>query len=163
MFRHYPRAERRELWRVIRKAFELYATGNFNVFELTDILHEKGLRTRRGNKLSHGRMFDILKNRFYIGELHWGKVNLKQGKHEAIISEELFNSVQRMLASKNRHACRRRKYSWLLNGFLRCYTHGCRYTAEWHLNKKIGYHGTVAEWQNRRFCHAEIRVILDKK
>ena len=23
--------------------------------------------------------------------------------------------------------------------------------------------GTVAEWQNRRFCHAEIRVILDKK
>ncbi|KKW21703.1 MAG: hypothetical protein A2W52_00275 [Candidatus Taylorbacteria bacterium RIFCSPHIGHO2_02_49_25] len=25
------------------------------------------------------------------------------------------------------------------------------------------YQGTVAEWQNRRFCHAEIRVILDKK
>src|SRR3989338_68101 len=29
--------------------------------------------------------------------------------------------------------------------------------------KPFANHGTVAEWQNRRFCHAEIRVILDKK
>jgi len=31
------------------------------------------------------------------------------------------------------------------------------------LRRQLVNVGTVAEWQNRRFCHAEIRVILDKK
>ena len=32
-----------------------------------------------------------------------------------------------------------------------------------YAEERNGHVGTVAEWQNRRFCHAEIRVILDKK
>ncbi len=125
---------------LVKKAFELYATGNFNVFDICDIMGEKGLRTKYDKKIGHSRMYEVLKNRFYIGEINWGSVENVKGKHEHLIDEDLFNRVQQLLAEKNGHACRRRKYTWLLNGFLKCYTHECKYTAEWHLNKKIAYY-----------------------
>jgi len=127
----------------MKKAFELYATGNYNVFDVNDILYERGLRTRKGNRLAESRLYELLKNRFYLGELHWGDIHItdiKIVKHEPLIDEYTFNRVQKILDTKNNHACRKRKYQWLLNGFLRCYKHGCRYTAEWHLNKKIAYY-----------------------
>lgn len=61
-------------------------------------------------------------------------------KHKPLVDEYTFNTVQRIMDSKNHHSCRKRKYEWLLNGFLRCYKHSCRYTAEWHLKKKIAYY-----------------------
>ena len=125
---------------LVKEAFKLYATGNYNVYELNDIMFEKGLRTKHGSKRSDSHMFNTLKNRCYLGEIHWSDVHTKNGKHEPLISEELFDQVQKVMATKLNHACRRRKFSWLLSGFIRCYTHECRYTAEWHLNKSKAYY-----------------------
>ena len=126
---------------LLKKAFELYVTGNYNVFDVSDILFESGLRTRKGCKLSESRLYELLRNPFYKGELHWGSIHItdpKLVKHKPIIDEYTFNAVQKIMDGKNHHSCRKRKYVWLLNGFLRCYKHSCRYTAEWHLKKKIG-------------------------
>jgi len=134
----------------IKKAFDLYANGNYNVMDVNDIVYEQGLRCRSGGKLADSRMYEILSNRFYIGELHWGDVHLTTAKHEALIDKDVFERVQKIMASNNKHSCRRRKFDWLLNGFIFCYKHGCRYTAEWHLNKKVKvayYHCT-----NRSGC-----------
>ena len=125
---------------LVKKGFELYATGNYNAYEVSDILYEKGLKTKFGRQISHSMMFEMLRNRFYTGEVHWGSVDLKNGKHEPLIDEELFNRVQKVLVTKNKHVCRRRKFSWLLSGFIRCYKHESRYTAEWHLNKSKAYY-----------------------
>lgn len=125
---------------LITELFNLYATGNYNVLELNDMLYKKGLRTKNGMQLSGSRLYDILKNRLYIGEVSWGKEKRVQGKHKPLVDGLTFNRVQEVLASKNKNACRRRKYNWLLNGFVYCYKHGFRYTAEWHLNKKIAYY-----------------------
>ena len=125
---------------LIREAFRLYSTGNYNIFDLSDILYEKGLRTRVGTKTFHSQMGTILKNRFYLGELHWGGVNLTEAKHKPLIDIDLFERVQKVFSGHNHHACRKRKFTWLLNGFIRCYKHGSRYTAEWHLKKKIAYY-----------------------
>ncbi|MCC6323468.1 recombinase family protein [Candidatus Nomurabacteria bacterium] len=139
---------------LVKKAFELYETGNFNVFDICDVMFEKGLRTKYDKKIGHSRMYETLKNRFYIGEVHWGSVNIKNGKHDKLIDEDLFNRVQKLLEIKNGHACRRRKYTWLLNGFLKCYTHECKYTAEWHLKKKIAYYHCT----NRNGCGKYIEM-----
>ncbi len=133
---------------LIKEMFELYSTGNFNVYDLRDILYEKGLRGRKGKKMSRSRMYDLLRNKFYLGEIKWGPAYNKNGKHKPIIDESLFKQVQRVLESNNKHACRRRKYEWLLKGFLYCYRHeNKRYTAEWHpiknkegRKKKIAYY-----------------------
>lgn len=124
----------------ITELFQLYASGNYNVYELNDILYKKGLRSRAGKQISASRLYEVLRNRIYLGEVRWGKGKCVQGKHKPLIDELTFNKAQEMLATNNNHRCRRRKYEWLLNGFLYCYKHNSRYTAEWHLEKKIAYY-----------------------
>jgi len=127
---------------LIKEFFKLYSTGNFNVYDLCDIIYEKGLRSRRGGKMSPSRLYDLLRNRFYLGEVVWGPVHNKDGKHKALIDESLFNKVQTIIDAHNHHACRRRKYQWLLNGFVYCYKHEKRFTAEWHTigNRRLAYY-----------------------
>jgi site-specific DNA recombinase len=124
----------------VREIFRLYATGEYNVIDINDIMYEKGLRSKKGKKLAHSKVYAILKNRFYIGEIHWGEIDIVEAKHESLIDKGVFDRVQTILESHNKHCCRRRKYEWLLSGFLWCYKHNTRYTAEWHLGKKIAYY-----------------------
>ncbi len=139
---------------LIKEMFKRYATGNYNGYDLIELMHEKGLRAKRGKMLAQGRFYEILKNRFYVGELHWGDIHLEKGQHEPLIDKETFNRVQSVSGGHSHHACRRRKYSWLLNGFVRCARHGKRFTAEWHLNKKVAYYHCT----NRFGCGKYIRT-----
>lgn len=117
---------------LITEMFKLYATGLYSVYDLADMLSDKGLRSQKGLKMSYSRCYDLLKNRFYIGEVRWGKAFCKKGKHKSLIDEATFNQVQAILEEKNHRACRRRKYQWLLAGFVYCSKHKKRYVAEWH-------------------------------
>lgn len=139
---------------LVKEMFKRYAMGDYNGYELIELMHHKGLRAKRGKMLTLGRLYEILKNRFYIGEVHWANIHLEKGQHEPLIDKETFNRVQSVLASHSHHACRRRKYSWLLNGFIRCARHGKRYTAEWHLHKKLAYYHCT----NRFGCGKYIRI-----
>lgn len=144
---HYPNAEDRFQRKVmepdektapfIKEAYKLYATGNYNVMDINDILYQKGLRSSVGGKTFHSKMYEVLSNPIYAGEVHWGDAHLKEGKHQPLIDRSLFETVQKILKSHNNHACRRRKFKWLLGGFLWCYQHECRYTAEWHIKKNM--------------------------
>ena len=75
----------------VKKAFELYATGNYSFERLEDFLYEAGIRNLRGNRYT--KIDYMLKNSFYIGKFIWGKT-LYEGTHEPIISRELFDTVQ---------------------------------------------------------------------
>lgn len=93
--------------------------------------------------MAPSRIYDLLRNRFYIGEIHWGAISNNEGKHTPLIEKFVFDKVQQILESHNKHACRRRKYEWLLNGYLYCFRHERRYTAEWHKmkgGKNIAYY-----------------------
>jgi site-specific DNA recombinase len=126
---------------LITEAFKLFATGNYNVYNLNDIMHEKGLTSRKGTKFSVSRFHGLLRNPVYIGELHWGEVFVKEAKHEPLVDRETFNKVQSILEGHNHHGCRRRKHTWLLSGYVWCGRHPLRrYTAEWHIGKKLGYY-----------------------
>jgi len=124
----------------IKEAFKLFGTGNYSVTDVNEILYEKGLRKKLGKKMPLSMIYELLKNKFYVGEVNWGEAHLKEGKHQPLINRELFDRVQRIVASNNKHTCRKRKFQWLLSGFIRCHRHECRYTSEWHLNKKIAYY-----------------------
>src|SRR5436190_2104885 len=49
---------------LIRAAFELYATGTYNLAGLGEELHRRGLRTRSGKPLSRSSLSDLLNNPF---------------------------------------------------------------------------------------------------
>ena len=125
---------------LITEAFHRYARGDVNVYELTEVMSAKGLRNQQGRRVQANSMYSLLRNRIYLGEIHWGGIEVKEGKHAPLIDEHTFNSVQSIMAEKNHRMSRRRKYKWLLAGLITCPRHNKRFCAEWHLNKKIAYY-----------------------
>ena len=123
----------------IQQAFKMYATGDHSVLEVRDFLFKKGFLSVFGNRIAHSKMIEILKNKFYIGEMHWRKM-MNKGNHQPIIDKELFERVQIVMAEHNRYACRRRKFNFLLRGLVFCAKCGQRYTAEHHFKKNKSYY-----------------------
>ncbi len=124
---------------LVTEAFKLFASGEYNVFKLNTIMFEKGLVSNSDKKLAPSMMYNMFRNRLYLGEIHWRDIHI-QGQHTPLIDEETFNRVQNILADHGDNRCRRRKFFWLLAGYLFCPIHNRRYTAEWHLGKSKAYY-----------------------
>lgn len=84
---------------LVQKAFELYSTGNYSVKALVEIMYTEGLRGRTGKKIGKSRLYDILSESYYYGAIEWGG-KLTPGKHDPLITKELFDSVQSLLNRK---------------------------------------------------------------
>lgn len=125
---------------LIAEGFKLYSTGDYSLIEIRDLLYKKGLVSTVGKRVAMSKMFRTIKCPFYYGGMEWRGMN-DIGKHEAIITKELFDKCQRVMLENNRYACRRHKHNFLLRGFVFCNKCGQRYTAEYHpLKKKAYYH-----------------------
>lgn len=110
----------------VRRAFSLYATGQYSDATIAQQLNEGGWRPKgRGKRAlalwSKDTISDLLKNRFYLGEVRY-KGSWHPGQHEPIIDEELFNAVQRQRALRVRQGASapRRSRLYLLAGLARC-------------------------------------------
>lgn len=79
--------------------------------------------------------------------MSWGGQE-QQGKHQSMITLEEHKRITSIMASHNQHACRRRKYNYLLRGFVFCGICGRRYTAGKHKNKTIEYYHCGAPSKN---------------
>ena len=112
----------------MRKAFELYATGDYALHEIRARMNEVGLVSRRGNLLSTSNYQRIFKNPFYYGVmLSCGETF--EGKHEPIISKRLFDEVQAVMARKSKAKTPELK-PYLYRGLFRCAECGCTITTE---------------------------------
>lgn len=58
----------------IRELFEMYSTGRFSMKQMEKHFYEKGIRNRKGNKLSHSTMGNIIRNPKYKGYYVGNKV-----------------------------------------------------------------------------------------
>ena len=115
------------------RAFQMYATGGNSFIDIANKLYEEGLRTKSGNKIYKGQFHRFMKNPFYCGLMvRDGKYY--NGKHQALISKELFDKVQNIVHNKNRP--RMQKQFFPLRGFLKCANCGCALTA----SLKKGHH-----------------------
>jgi site-specific DNA recombinase len=93
---------------LISKLFEWYSTGQFSLHALALKAWDAGLiRRKSGAKVPVSTIHTILRNRLYTGWFEWnGK--LIEGRHEPLVSAELWNRVQGILdgraASNHRRA-----------------------------------------------------------
>jgi site-specific DNA recombinase len=108
---------------LIREAFEFYATGSWPLTTLQAHLTERGLHPRSG-QISRARLAVTLANPFYIGIMCWQGVDYP-GKHEALVTPELFDRVQAVLALKG-HQGRQRRNDHPMRGLLHCGECGSR-------------------------------------
>ena len=110
--------------KLIRLAFTLYATGQYSLAELAAILEERGLRSRKTRKcpervLGTNRLSALLRNDYYVGVVHYdGKTY--RGRHEALVTPEVFGLVQEVLASQRQSGERCWRHHSYLRGTLFC-------------------------------------------
>ena len=123
----------------IVRMFELYSTGEYSLSKLKGQITSEGLRSRNGFKIAKGMVESILKNPFYYGDFVWKKKRYK-GKHESIITRELFDRVQSILRRGGKP--KSRKDSFAFTGLLKCARCGCQITAEIKKGKYVYYHCT---------------------
>ncbi len=116
---------------LVRYAFERYASRVVSLTDLAEELNERGLRKlRTGSKVHASSLHVMLRNPVYCGYVRY-KGTLYPGKHEALISEELFERVQKTLSRNgDEHANQEQRHRFALRDFLRCGSCGCKITAE---------------------------------
>lgn len=122
---------------IVREIFDLYLNHNKGLKAITTVLNQKGYRTINQKPFSVFGVKYILNNPVYKGYVrfnnhqNWavqrrsGKsdkndVILVKGKHEAIISEEVFDQVHEKLASKSFKPGRPIGGDFYLRGLIKC-------------------------------------------
>lgn len=109
---------------LVRWAFEQYATGEYSVVRLQQELADQGFTTRRTAKweervLSRSQLSAMLRDPYYTGMLPY-KGQLYEGRHEALVSHELFEQVQAIIDSRMQRTQRDITHNHFLRGMLLC-------------------------------------------
>jgi hypothetical protein len=109
---------------LITECFELYATGDYTCDSITPVMIERGLTnratpTKPERPVTRSTIADMLRNRFYIGEVKY-KGEWYPGRHDTFIDKDLFDKVQRVLDSHSGAGVRQRKLQHYLKGVFWC-------------------------------------------
>lgn len=111
---------------LIRWAFEQYATGEYSLTRLQRELADQGLTTRKTAKwvekpVSRSQLGVILRDPYYLGMATF-KGEIYPGRHEALVSPEMFKRVQQIIDLR----MRRNQRDVVHNHFLRALMHCAR-------------------------------------
>jgi site-specific DNA recombinase len=150
---------------IVKKLFEMYATGRWSLIGLTRWAVDQGftmppVRRRRTQEEmlaeeeddarvaiqpvsrppTYANIHKVLTNRFYLGEVRGnGGTWIKSTSHEALIPEDLFNRVQVELRRKNKSAHYANVLDYPLRAMVRCGLCGRVYTP--YPKKGVMYYG----------------------
>lgn len=102
---------------LVLKAFELYATEKYNLYELAKEMYKLGLRNSNNKVVSKTTLSKILNNPFYVGVMMI-KGKSFNGNHEPLVSSYLFNQVRMILQGKTN--TKSSKHSYLLRRIIKC-------------------------------------------
>ena len=112
----------------IKKAFELYANTDWSLKKLKEEMFNEGWKLKNGKPIPKATLDRILNDPFYCGKYKWKEKIYNKGKHESIISEELFEVVQQKLCRKCNS--KYRQHNHLFKGMIKCGECGCSITSE---------------------------------
>ncbi len=108
----------------VRLGFELYATGDYTLVDLADELYDRGLRSRAtarhpAGQVSINKLSLMLHDRYYLGYVTYDGEEF-EGRHDALVDQELFDRVQAIAESRSAAQERRRVHHHYLKGSLFC-------------------------------------------
>jgi site-specific DNA recombinase len=148
-----------ETSQVVKRAYELYATGRYSLRTLG-----KQLREEFGKAPVRSNLHYILTNTHYVGVFEWRGVPYR-GNYETFISQELFDRVQSVFTGFNRP-----KYGNVeiaFRGRMTCKHCGCAMTGERKKGKYVyyhctGYHGRCpTPWFNETEISSKLGAVLE--
>jgi site-specific DNA recombinase len=108
----------------VKMAFELYATGNYGFRDLRDALTDAGLRTKGNRRQGPGpisihTLGAMLRDRYYLGYIIYDGIEYP-GRHEPLITPELFDKVQKVLYTERNAGTRERVHDHYLKSTIFC-------------------------------------------
>jgi hypothetical protein len=113
---------------LVLKAFELFSTGLHTLDSLHEFMIDLDLKaSRRDKPITRETLHRMLRDRYYIGKVTYKGIQ-HQGRHQPIISEELFERVQRILDAHSGSGTRQRQHPHYLKGVVWCDRCKHRYT-----------------------------------
>lgn len=102
---------------LIKKLFEMYATGRYSARMLIDEADRVGLTNANGHPITMNGIFTMLRNPFYMGIMQV-KGKSYPGIHESIIPPSLFQQVQNTL--KGKKVIRKVQHDFTYRRMVRC-------------------------------------------
>lgn len=126
----------------VKHLFEWYARGDVSLHEVTKRAHTEGLLyAKSGAKVTTSTVHTMLRTRLYTGWFEWnGK--LIQGKHEALVSTELWDRVQGVMDGRFAKKLRQGHRDFAFSGLINCAVCGCAIVAEIKKERYVYYHCT---------------------
>ncbi len=113
----------------VRKAFQLYDSGQYSLEALAKKLHNDGFKSRaNSHHISKTTLSQILRNPIYYGHFR-SNGELFKGRHKPLVPRVLWDRVQDRLNGKTQTKGEK-KHVFTYRGFLSCSECGCSITAE---------------------------------
>ncbi|MCA1676094.1 MAG: recombinase family protein, partial [Actinobacteria bacterium] len=109
---------------LITQAFELFATGQYTGKQVLDHLTAAGL-TSRGTRRTPAKpiglntLYSLLSDRYYLGLVEYQGEEYP-GRHQPLVTSEVFDRVQRVLALRGGGGTRQRHHHHWLKGLIWC-------------------------------------------
>jgi site-specific DNA recombinase len=106
---------------IVRRIFGMYAADRMGAETIAQVLNAEGHRSKNGVPFARPNVLWILRNPVYVGRVAF-RGKLHPGRHEAIIDEQTFETVQAILAERGGSQALKRAHpsDYLLSGVLRC-------------------------------------------
>ena len=136
----------------VSRAFEMKLAGKSNG-EIANWLTDQGFRTRTGRLFTAHAVKDMLKCRFYAGEVKW-REEYHCGRHEPIVSKSTFDLVRSRRTPRGPHRRTAGRSRGLLLGRLMCGRCGSRLHGDRGRNGRPMYreqHGRPCQTNRRAF------------
>ncbi len=121
----------------VKKAFDLYATGDYSALRINSILFKEGFRTPRGNKFSKATIERMFKNIFYLGKFEYRGYICEKAQHPRLVDNETFDLIQERLGTQTR--ARSHSVEFPYSNLITCGICGGKLTAELKKKKYVYY------------------------
>lgn len=165
----------------IKMIFNMYKDG-YGYAQIIDELNRNGFKTKVGKKFGKNSLHSILRNRRYVGDYFYGKVNTRpdgtRNSHSvsenmivvensipAIISRSVFDMVLcKMQANRHRNAAFKAKTIYALSGLLKCGECGANMvgkTTSARGNRYQYYKCGAQERRSSSDCHNKMVNLID--
>jgi len=137
--------------RIVSLVYEEYAKRSHSFVSLAQFLADLGVVTRNGTPLAKVSIKRLLTHRAYLGFVKHGD-EWFDGNFEPIVTPALFESVQKVLQTKERPRKRKIKHDFPFTGLFRCGECGGMISAQWATGKSGGRYRYYRCSKKRGYC-----------
>lgn len=122
---------------LVRRAFELYATGQYSLQSLLSKVVDEGLiNLRSGRPISKAQLHEMLDNPFYYGEMRY-KDGIYKHNYEPIVTKWLYDKCRQVKESWNKKPFQYGAKDFVFKGLIQCAE--CSHTLSNYTTKGINY------------------------